>query len=484
MLARIRFGFFVAIAAFSSLALNGLNGSERRQLLPDSISNKIKNSKTETGRISGLIDAGDYLTKSGKYQDGIIYADSAITGANRLGDQKILADAFNLKGMVFDYEGKMADAIEFYLKALTIREKLGSKIDIGRSLNNLGSAYYFIQSLAKAEEYFERARAIYDKTNFLKERAAVYSNLGSVLQQIGVTMNGKPGQIEKFTKSLTYHKLGKSLYEQINNESGLGLSYNNIAVLLISLKQYDSSLIYTYKSLKIRKKLNDEYGISLCYSNMAQLFLETKRLDSAFHYAKLSYSINNKNQSREGLRSDLLALSEIEAQRGNYKSALEKYKAYVTISDSLVNQESRERIANFFVEFEFEKKLYQDSLKLAEEKKREELKQQLEENEIERSKNIQYSGIVIFLLIVMGGAFFLGKVHLPVIWLEGFIFFSALLIFEFLYLVLDPVIEAISGGMPIYKFIINMLLAVIVFYGHSFFESLMKGKLIREKEKL
>ena len=86
-------------------------------------------------------------------------------------------------------------------------------------------------------------------------------------------------------------------------------------------------------------------------------------------------------------------------------------------------------------------------------------------------------------MVVLGSIFLLRRVQLPIIWIEGFIFFSAILVFEFLYLFLDPYIELISGKMPIYKFTINMGLAIAVFYAHSFFEGLLKTKLIKEDEK-
>jgi hypothetical protein len=86
---------------------------------------------------------------------------------------------------------------------------------------------------------------------------------------------------------------------------------------------------------------------------------------------------------------------------------------------------------------------------------------------------------VAFVMVVMLSVFFIGRIHLPVLWIEGFIFFSALLIFELLFLFLDPYLETISGGMPVYKFGLNLVLAVMVFYAHSFFEGLLKSKLIR-----
>jgi cation transport ATPase len=200
-------------------------------------------------------------------------------------------------------------------------------------------------------------------------------------------------------------------------------------------------------------------------------------------YANKAIKLDYQLQSREGLRDDFQTMSEIQAYLKNYKSALYYFKKFVSMSDSLVNQESREKIANYMVQFEFQKQQYSDSLKKAEEKKREGLKMELEEKELQRLMNIQYSGIVIFVMVVLGSIFLLRRVQLPTIWIEGFIFFSALLVFEFLYLFLDPYIEKFSGKMPIYKFTINMGLAIAVFYAHSFFEALLKTKLIKEGKK-
>jgi hypothetical protein len=52
--------------------------------------------------------------------------------------------------------------------------------------------------------------------------------------------------------------------------------------------------------------------------------------------------------------------------------------------------------------------------------------------------------------------------------------------FEFLYLILDPWVEEISDGIPVYKFGINLLIGFAVFYAHSFLEKTMKKKLLPE----
>ncbi len=379
-----------------------------------------------------------------------------------------LADAYNLKGMVFDYQGSMAEAINFYLKALKLREQIGRKADIASSLNNLGSGYYFIQSFGNAETYFSKALAMFKELGDMQSQASASSNLGSVYQQTG-----------KYQSALEMHRNALFLYKSLKRQPGLDISYNNLGVVFSDLLQHDSALYYHRKALQIREKAGDLTQISASLSNLSRLFLNLGKTDSALIIAQKAISIDELLNSKEGMKEDYLALCHIHEKRGNFQEALRFFKKYVAVSDSLVNQDSREKIASYMVQFEFQKQLYEDSIKKAEEKKREGLRAQIQAEEKERQMNIQYSGIVVFLMLVVGSFFLINRIHLPVLWLEGFIFFSALLLFEFLYLFLDPYIDRISGGMPLSKFGINMLLAILIFYAHSFFERLLKTKLLK-----
>lgn len=473
--------FILCLCMLARLGMPPLWSAQDRPL-PDSLSKKLEQASQPEIKAATLVEIAYFFKEKNQFSPALSYANQAIEEAQRAGSSKVLADAYNLKGVVFDYSGKMAEAIEYYLKALRIREKSGNKLDIARSLNNLGSAYYYMQSYNKAEQYFSQALKLYEQLEGSKEDAAISSNLGSVYQQMAVSsiMPLPAADQEKLlSKSLFFHKKALERYTADGNASGIATAFNNLSVTFISLGHYDSSLIYNRKSLAIRQKSKDDLqGVALCYSNFAELFLFINRLDSAYLYAQLAVKLDAKLQSREGLRTNLLTLSKIEERRGNYKSALNHYKEYVAISDSLIDQQGQERIANLFAQFEFEKKHYQDSLSKAEERKRRELNDKLAAQELDRTMTIQYSGIVIFLMMMLGMIFLIRRVKMPVIWLEGFIFFSALLIFEFFLLLSDPYIDAISGGMPIYKFSLNLILGLLVFYAHSFFENLMKSRLI------
>jgi len=73
---------------------------------------------------------------------------------------------------------------------------------------------------------------------------------------------------------------------------------------------------------------------------------------------------------------------------------------------------------------------------------------------------------------------FLGFINVSQRMAEGIIFFSFLILFEFLLVLADPYIDAWSGGAPGIKLLFNASIAALIFPLHSLFERKLKGRLI------
>jgi len=93
---------------------------------------------------------------------------------------------------------------------------------------------------------------------------------------------------------------------------------------------------------------------------------------------------------------------------------------------------------------------------------------------------LQYSGILIFLVLLGAGLLALGRLAIPIRLAEGMIFFTFLLLFEFTLVLLDPYIEQYSSGAPAIKLGFNAVLAGLIFPLHSFFESKLKSRLAKQ----
>ncbi|MFH1321845.1 MAG: hypothetical protein ABII90_14490, partial [Bacteroidota bacterium] len=93
---------------------------------------------------------------------------------------------------------------------------------------------------------------------------------------------------------------------------------------------------------------------------------------------------------------------------------------------------------------------------------------------------LQYSVILIALLILSGGVISLGFINVSERMAEGIIFFSFLIFFEFLLVLADPYIENWSGGAPGFKLLFNAVIAAMIFPAHAFFEAKLKGRIVKK----
>ena len=162
--------------------------------------------------------------------------------------------------------------------------------------------------------------------------------------------------------------------------------------------------------------------------------------------------------------------SDIYLLRNRYQDALNAYKLYTGIKDSIFNEDKSKEIGKVEAAYDFEKQ--ESEKRIAEKAAWEEMLA-----EKTRSNNLQYSGILIFLVLLGVGLMGVGKLSLPVRLAEGLVFFTFLLFFEFLLVLLDPYIESYSGGAPAYKLLFNAVLAGMIFPLHAFFEKKIKSRL-------
>ena len=100
--------------------------------------------------------------------------------------------------------------------------------------------------------------------------------------------------------------------------------------------------------------------------------------------------------------------------------------------------------------------------------------------ETSRRDNLQYSVILLGLLVLGILILGLGKLSLPIRLAEGIIFFSFLILFEFVLVLADPYIDRWSGGAPGIKLLFNAGIAALIFPAHAFFETRLKRRLVKK----
>lgn len=383
----------------------------QRQVLTklDSLTALLPKTTSDTAKVLLLSDiAVNYFVVDPL--KGISYGNQAAVLAEKAGWKKGMAAAYNALGANYWATNKLAQAQDYYLKALKINKALGNKSQQARNLHNLGTTYnkqydfdkallYFgealkideeIGDLLKAEGCLENMAIIYfGITNYAK--ALEYYQLAlNINKQLGLQRNVayvivKMGDIYtragSYDTALQYELQGLKTFEQLGDKDDLADTYDVLGDTYKAKKQYNLAILYYQKAIEMYKGLNTSIAIlstGIHLGKTGQVYLEmaeekkgqvleedalheTKSvlLNKASGYLTKATGLLLSQHSWMWLTSFYRALSNIHAQQGNYKQALDDYKLYSSYNDSTINIEKDKEITRHQVEYEFA--LQQDS---------------------------------------------------------------------------------------------------------------------------
>jgi serine phosphatase RsbU (regulator of sigma subunit) len=198
-------------------------------------------------------------------------------------------------------------------------------------------------------------------------------------------------RICNFSKALEYYNKGLEIREQKKDENAMASSLNRIGMIMRLTKKYEASLMYYNKSLEIRRRNKQFTSIPWTLLGIASTYEEMEKTSEALGFYEQGmiggdirctlqcimgsgriYSITgNSDKAEERLKEslriaqDLRALSLVsEAYAGlanHYEStgqvdkALENYKSYQKIRESIQSDEAQNRLRNVEISHAIEK---------------------------------------------------------------------------------------------------------------------------------
>jgi tetratricopeptide (TPR) repeat protein len=343
--------------------------------------------KMDSQRVDHYNDAAKMLWKTGKYDVGRSYVDSAMSLAEKLHYKKGIASAWYNSGLLFQNQGNYPEALKNYFASLTIREKLGDKQGIANSYNTIGVIFWYEknyeESLRNLDLSLKLKKEIGDETGL----STCYNNLGNVYSD----------QL-KFDKALENYQLALAIKQKGSDKFGIANSYNNIGTVHLKLNEFADALFYLDRSLKLREELGDSYGITACNINIGNGYVQLKEFAKAKQCFSRSLGLSLKAGNRDGIRGSYEGLSALDTMTGDFRSAAIHYKLYILYRDSLLNEENTKKTVQAQLQYGFDKKSAADSTRNAELVKQEELKH---EQEIAQQRTYTYGGLFGFLLMLI-----------------------------------------------------------------------------------
>ena len=344
---------------------------------------------------------------------------------------------------------------------MTIREKLGQKKFVAQIYNNIGAIYYAQGDYKTTEEYFRNSLEIKIEVGDKAGVAASYGNLGVLYKIQG-----------DYAKAIDFQLKAMSIHEELQSKEGMAMSNENLALLYLAWENYGKATEYFNVALSMQIELGNQQGISNIYNSMGELYLDTKQylrsIKSLKKSIELSLETGEKNLTKDSYK--MIAKAYFEAGESN--EAYLYHLKYSDMKDTLFNDDRSKEIGKLEAKYDMEKK-QEEAKRIEAEKIR------VAQEKETRRNNLQFSAILIFIVVIFASITVLGRFKLPVRVVEGVIFFAFLLFFEFLLVLSDPYVEIYSKGAPLIKLGFNAMVAALIFPLHSFFEESLKSKIFK-----
>lgn len=345
---------------------------------------KLAESKNDTTRVLALLDYGglfafeNYDTAEFYYRQA---RDLSLKKNFYRGYQKYISyqsEIFNLKGM-FDSN------IVICRKGLALAEQRKDALFMGTHLNNIGNVFLYKANNDSAAWYFLKAGQYFESSKDSMRLGQLYSNLSIVFDNLG-----------QYQQSLMYNRLALQIARNINDELSVGYSMTNIGTVLKRQSIYDSAKYYLESALPIAKKFGDlnlekdivvdlgfislkkkniikaeayfqrslflsqhlknDYGIVFSNKGLANIRIEQKKFAEGERLLVDAIAIATDKKFKEELQDLYLLQYDAANSSGNFKAALDAYRNYIIIKDSLVSLEVQKNIALLEKQYQAERR--------------------------------------------------------------------------------------------------------------------------------
>jgi tetratricopeptide (TPR) repeat protein/DNA-binding CsgD family transcriptional regulator len=299
----------------------------------------LKDAKTDTVKIMAMYSL--YLHYYQKSIDSAFsYAKRAYSLSKKNNDYELGRLAMAM-GHAYTMNGTYNKSVEYLTEAYEIAKRLNYENIYAVLLNDIGLNFFYIEDYIKAEKYFK------DALKVAKNYDGKYLSNFYLAQIKGVQGDYKEA-LNFFNITLELTKQEKNTQDEAAANCGLGDLYYD-------MEDYTTGITYYKKALTLFDSASIYYQVT-SYSGIAEGYLQNGEYSKALEYcfltdslAKLGGFIYEQAEINE-------ILSEVYENMGNKEQALEHYKIFTSLNDSLITVENNKHISYLHVEFDTKQK--------------------------------------------------------------------------------------------------------------------------------
>ncbi|MDH3651581.1 MAG: tetratricopeptide repeat protein, partial [Saprospiraceae bacterium] len=211
----------------------------------------------------------------------------------------------------------------------------------------LGSIYYTLASYEKSLEFARKAFALSHDLQDSMEIAAGHNRIGDAHRRLG-----------QRDSALYYLTQAVHLREELNDQQGLAKAHNNLGIYYIetdpmTMNAHVKALEAWSKSLQYKEAIADTAGMIFTHLNIARAGASPDRLfeEITFHLDR-ALTLAKATDFKRGLRAVYGGRAHYFNELNMYRKAYEAQKEYEKYDKELVDENTREHIAELEVNYE------------------------------------------------------------------------------------------------------------------------------------
>jgi len=216
--------------------------------------------------------------------------------------------------------------------------------------------YGILRDFKKEKENYEKALKIYKDLGNEIEITNTQVNIANILIRE-----------KQFEKALDYVGQAHLLNKKINYREGLCNTYGSFGRIYYTMHNYPKALDNLIWSLELSEEIQDKSITVNRLMEIALVHMARRNYANALTHTEKAFEISTALGEQSKIVKVEKMLSEIYEAKGDNRAALEHYKRFIIIRDSVYNEENTKNVVRSEMNFEFEKK--EAATKLEQEKK-------------------------------------------------------------------------------------------------------------------
>ncbi|MEX6690606.1 tetratricopeptide repeat protein [Danxiaibacter flavus] len=319
----------------------------------------IFSTNKKEGKVANVFgNIGIAYSNISNYPKAIEYQQKALDIHMARKDSVSVAHAYNSLGVNYMFLSNYPKSLEYYDKALKIYEQKDQKKSVAMTLANIGLIYNRLANYHKALEYQKRAYAINEEMDNKLLMANTIGNMGSIYDAL-----------DSLTTAREYFIRSYELYKSLGNTAGQARGLLNIGMINQEMKKYAISNDYLNQALHLFRSINDKTNKTITLNALSENYMDAPssvwlpgdnnrayRLKMADAYLQESLGTAREIEDVELQSFAWKDISKLYEHQGKFNKALEAYKQFTILRDSIVNDSIKQEVTQKEMLFGFEKK--------------------------------------------------------------------------------------------------------------------------------